>query len=101
MSFYLSLGRNRTTFAETIIKSEQEKTCIMTFANTKGADESVLSLISTFVVRYVNNLIHCFYIQHAKPRPSSCSCESFLVEYTEDPFCRETPQIYDKICFKL
>ena len=35
------------------------KTCLMTYANNKGADQPAhpRSLISTFVVRWVNNMI--------------------------------------------
>ena len=56
------------------------------------------SLISTFVVRCLDNIIPGFYIRNFKPVPSFCGCagrfESYLVENPEDRFSRDEAQIW-------
>ena len=60
--------------------------CLMPYANKKGVDQPAHphSLISTFVVRCLNNTIHTCYIQSCMILASFCSWagwfESYLVE---------------------
>ena len=71
----------------------------MPYANTKGADQParLRSLISTFVVRCLDTIIHLLAIADFKTLASLCSWadrfESYLVGNLEDRFSRDEAQI--------
>ena len=75
----------------------------MPYANNKGADQPAHPriLISTFVVRYLDNNTSSFYIRNFKPLPSFSGCAvrfvSYLVANLEDRFSGDEAQKNDNV----
>ena len=65
-----------TVKAVSIIGPGHAKTCLMPYANNKGADQPahLRSLISTFVVRCLDSMICILAISSFKILTSFCSC---------------------------
>ena len=78
-----------------IIEPSHEKTCLMSYANNKGADQSAhpRSLISAFVVRSLDSIISLVSISEISRLYLASVAEQAglnltLSETLEDTFCR-------------
>ena len=89
-----------TLFPKSIYEPRHEKTCFMLYSNSKDADQPahLRSLISIFIVRYWDSMIHntcCIknfktrsVIPGRKPRKQVFSWRSSYILFSETPDCK-------------